>query len=167
MPSLSQALPLGYLPSPHSAFQEHAAHTAGWPAMLSSKGSLGTCIPKGVSTFLGRAFTAHNRLEIPSEILRVSLSMANQGTTCSGGRSRRALWRCSRCASAAIGAPTHLASSRTRCSAGCTRRRRRREHGRCGTGQPISPVAPTRHKPSTCQQACCLRPYHLNNMGHS
>ncbi len=34
--------------------------------MLSSKGSLGTCIPKGVSTFLGRAFTAHVLNEIDS-----------------------------------------------------------------------------------------------------
>jgi CHAT domain len=56
---LSQALPLGYLSSPHSAFQEHAAHTTRWPVVLSSKGSQGTCIPCGVSTFLFAAFTAH------------------------------------------------------------------------------------------------------------
>src|SRR5215831_18537103 len=37
--SLSQAPRLGYLPSPHSAFQEYAAHMARWPTMLSSKGS--------------------------------------------------------------------------------------------------------------------------------
>ncbi len=36
--------------------------------MLSSKGSLGTCIPKGVSTFLGRAFTAHVLHEIDSHV---------------------------------------------------------------------------------------------------
>jgi hypothetical protein len=41
MASLSQALPLEDLPSSHSAFQEHAAHIARWPAMLSSKGSRG------------------------------------------------------------------------------------------------------------------------------
>ena len=59
MSSLSQALPLEYLPSSHSAFQEHAAHTARWPAVLSSKGSRGTCIPQGLLTFLHYAFTAH------------------------------------------------------------------------------------------------------------
>src|SRR5215813_7857455 len=51
--------PLGYLPSPHVAFQEHAPHTAGWPAVLSSNGSRGTCIPRGLTTFLQGAFTAH------------------------------------------------------------------------------------------------------------
>jgi hypothetical protein len=40
------------VPSSHSAFQEHAAHTARWPAVLSSKGSRGTCIPQGLLTFL-------------------------------------------------------------------------------------------------------------------
>src|SRR5262245_16870781 len=59
MASLSQAPRLGDLPSPHGAFQEHAAHIAKWPAMLSSKGSRGTCIPRGLSTFLPCAFTAH------------------------------------------------------------------------------------------------------------
>src|SRR5712692_10310410 len=59
MPSLSQALLLEYLPSSHSAFQGHAAHTARWPGMLSSKGSSDTCISDSVSTFLYRAFTAH------------------------------------------------------------------------------------------------------------
>jgi hypothetical protein len=57
---LSQALPLGYLSSPHSAFQEHATHTTRWPVVLSSKGSQGTCIPCGVATFLLAAFTAHS-----------------------------------------------------------------------------------------------------------
>src|SRR5262249_42367165 len=51
--------PLGYLPSPHVAFQEHAPHTAGWSAVLSSNGSRGTCIPRGLTTFLQGAFTAH------------------------------------------------------------------------------------------------------------
>src|SRR6266446_5795055 len=46
MASLSQALLLGYLPSPHSAFQEHAAHPIEWSMALSSKGSSGTCIPE-------------------------------------------------------------------------------------------------------------------------
>src|SRR6266487_4958679 len=47
------------VPSPHGTFQEHAAHIAKWPAMLSSKGSRGTCIPRGLSTFLPCACTAH------------------------------------------------------------------------------------------------------------
>src|SRR6266702_475797 len=47
------------VPSPHGTFQEHAAHIAKWPAMLSSKGSRGTCIPRGLSTFLQCAFSAH------------------------------------------------------------------------------------------------------------
>src|SRR5262245_36191098 len=48
MASNSQAMLLGYLLSPHIAFQGHAAHTARWPAMLSPNGSSGTCIPDGV-----------------------------------------------------------------------------------------------------------------------
>src|SRR5216683_659500 len=48
MAFLSQALHLGYLLSPHSAFQGHAAHTARWPAMLSPNGSSDTCISDGV-----------------------------------------------------------------------------------------------------------------------
>ena len=51
--------PIGYLPSPHVAFQEHAPHTARWSAVLSSNGSRGTCIPRGLTTFLQGAFTAH------------------------------------------------------------------------------------------------------------
>ena len=57
--SLSQALLLGYLLSPHSAFQEHAAHVVEWSITLNSNGSWGTCIPQGVTTFLLHAFTAH------------------------------------------------------------------------------------------------------------
>jgi len=57
--SLSQALLLGYLLSPHSAFQEHAAHVVEWSITLNSNGSWGTCIPQGVTTFLFHAFTAH------------------------------------------------------------------------------------------------------------
>src|SRR2546425_7101184 len=59
MSSLSHAPRLGDLPSPHGTLQEHAAHIAKWPAMLSSKGSQGTCIPRGLATFLQCAFTAH------------------------------------------------------------------------------------------------------------
>mgnify|MGYP001596864213 CR=1 FL=1 len=59
MSFLSQAPPLGGLLPPHGAFQEHAAHIMEWSMMLSSKGSLGTCIPRGLLTFLHTAFTAH------------------------------------------------------------------------------------------------------------
>src|SRR4030095_16160310 len=59
MLSLSQAPPLGDLPSPHGAFQGHAAHTMRWPMMLSPKGSVGACIPTGVFAFLPCAFAAH------------------------------------------------------------------------------------------------------------
>ena len=48
MSSLSQAPRLGGLLPPHGAFQDHAAHKAEWSALLRPKGSLGTCIPKGV-----------------------------------------------------------------------------------------------------------------------
>src|SRR5262245_54835544 len=48
MALLSQALHLGYLLSPHSAFQGHAAHTARWLAMLRPNGSSDTCIADGV-----------------------------------------------------------------------------------------------------------------------
>src|SRR5262244_2131301 len=48
MALLSQALHLGYLLSPHSAFQGYAAHTARWPAMLRPNGSSATCIADGV-----------------------------------------------------------------------------------------------------------------------
>src|SRR5438093_8465561 len=48
MALLSQALHLGYLLSPHRAFQGHAAHTARWPTMLSPNGSSDTCLSEGV-----------------------------------------------------------------------------------------------------------------------
>ena len=59
MVSLSQALRLGGLLPPHSAFQGHAAHLMRWPMRLSPNGSRGTCIPQGLVTFLHAAFTAH------------------------------------------------------------------------------------------------------------
>ena len=64
MSFLSQAPPLGGLLPPHGAFQEHAAHTLEWSRVLSSKGSLGTCIPRGLLTFLHAAFTAHCRVAL-------------------------------------------------------------------------------------------------------
>src|SRR5215831_7669821 len=68
MASLSQAPRLGYLPSPHVAFQEHAAHMARWPTMLNSKGSWSTCILQGLTTFLPCAFTAHRQPAIEGPI---------------------------------------------------------------------------------------------------
>src|SRR5262249_50510587 len=68
MSSLSQAPRLGYLPSPHSAFQEYATHMARWPAMLNSKGSWSTCILQGLTTFLQCAFTAHRQPAIEGTI---------------------------------------------------------------------------------------------------
>src|SRR5262244_1341083 len=59
MSSLSQALHLGYLPSPHSAFQGHAAHVMQWRITLNPKDSWDTYISQGVDTFLPTAFTAH------------------------------------------------------------------------------------------------------------
>jgi hypothetical protein len=52
MAFLNQALLIGYLPSPHSAFQDHAAHPLRWFKELRSKGSGGTCILPGISAFL-------------------------------------------------------------------------------------------------------------------
>src|SRR5262245_42604089 len=71
MASLSQAPRLGYLPSPHVAFQEHAAHMARWPTMLNSKGSWSTCILQGLTTFLQCAFTAHCQPAIERSIAYV------------------------------------------------------------------------------------------------
>src|SRR5499433_4425556 len=68
MASLSQAPRLGYLPSPHVAFQEHAAHMARWPTMLNSKGSWSTCILQGLTTFLQCAFTAHRQPTIEGTV---------------------------------------------------------------------------------------------------
>ena len=65
MSFLSQAPPLEGLSPSHGAFQEHAAHNTKWPALLSSKGSSGTCIPEGISAFLHAAFTAH-RAGVPT-----------------------------------------------------------------------------------------------------
>jgi hypothetical protein len=61
-PCHSSAQPplLGGLPPPHGACQEHAAHLVEWSTTLRSKGSSGTCIPEGVSTFFHAAFTAHS-----------------------------------------------------------------------------------------------------------
>jgi hypothetical protein len=44
--SRSTLRPRVAVPSPHNAFQEHAAHMTRWPVMLGSKGSSSTCIPE-------------------------------------------------------------------------------------------------------------------------
>src|SRR6266849_7899186 len=67
MSFLSHAPPLGGLSPPHGAFQEYAAHTLEWSKVLSSKGSMGTCIPKGVTTFF---HTASRRTERRLEAVR-------------------------------------------------------------------------------------------------
>src|SRR5215469_7156837 len=74
MASNSQAMRLGYLLSPHIAFQGHAAHTARWPAMLSPNGSSGTCIPDGVyhipmPCLHGATYPPHYRMAFASSIL--------------------------------------------------------------------------------------------------
>jgi len=58
--SSAKTPPLGGLPPPHGALQEQAAHLVEWSTTLSFKGSSGTCIPKGVTTFFHAAFTAHS-----------------------------------------------------------------------------------------------------------
>src|SRR5712692_6548591 len=60
MSFLSQTPPLGGLSPPQGVFQGHAAHLAEWSATLRPKGSWGTCIPQGVTTFFHTAFTAHS-----------------------------------------------------------------------------------------------------------
>lgn len=52
MSSLSQAQPLGYLPSPHCAFQGDATHTMRWPMMLTPNDS------RGVGRIRARYLTA-------------------------------------------------------------------------------------------------------------
>src|SRR5215471_8613490 len=70
MALLSQALHLGYLLSPHSAFQGHAAHTARWPAMLSPNGSSDTCIFDGIFHIPMPCF--HGALPVYPKVLRHS-----------------------------------------------------------------------------------------------
>jgi hypothetical protein len=60
--------PLGGLPPPHGAFQEHAAHLVEWSTTLSSKGSLGACTPKVLphsSTPLSRRTATKERTLFP------------------------------------------------------------------------------------------------------
>src|SRR6266851_4514958 len=82
MALLSQALHLGYLLSPHSAFQGHAAHTARWPGKLSSKGSSDTCISAGVFHIPMPCFTAHGPVMVrdPVAIIAINAPDRDRGT---------------------------------------------------------------------------------------
>src|SRR6266699_5701966 len=63
MPSLSQALHLGDLPFPHSAFQDHATHTAGWPACL---GPTAHGVPVYLKVLLHSSIMLHGAVRLPS-----------------------------------------------------------------------------------------------------
>src|SRR6266446_2617536 len=62
MPSLSQALHLGDLPFPHSAFQDHATHTAGWPACL---GPTAHGVPVYLKVLLHSSIMLHGAVWLP------------------------------------------------------------------------------------------------------
>ena len=78
MALLSQALHLGYLLSPHRAFQGHAAHTARWPAMLSPNGSSDTCISDGVFHVPMPCF--HGALPVYPKVVTTFLHNASRRT---------------------------------------------------------------------------------------
>src|SRR5262249_54127866 len=78
MALLSQALHLGYLLSPHSAFQGHAAHTARWPVMLRPNGSSATCIADGVFHILMSCF--HGAPPVCPKVLRLSYRVLSRRT---------------------------------------------------------------------------------------
>ena len=71
MSSLSQALLLEYLPSSHSAFQDHAAHIVEWSTMLRPNGSWGTCIPQGMIHSLNALHGAPFEFPIRPHVLQV------------------------------------------------------------------------------------------------
>ena len=78
MALLSQALHLGYLLSPHRAFQGHAAHTARWPTMLSPNGSSDTCISDGVFHIPMPCF--HGALPVYPQVITTFLHNASRRT---------------------------------------------------------------------------------------
>src|ERR1043166_9994407 len=107
MALLSQALHLGYLLSPHSAFQGHAAHTARWPAMLSSNGSSDTGIADGVFHIPMPCF--HGAIPVYPKVVTTFLYNASR-------RTRRAMH-------ASCESPWHSLAKRTRLG-GCRLRSR-------------------------------------------
>src|SRR5215468_3460890 len=94
MALLSQALHLGYLLSPHSAFQGHAAYTARWPTMLNPNGSSDTCISDGVFHIPMPCF--HGALPVYPKVL-LHFSIMLHGAAQAGGTrlntTRGACWR--------------------------------------------------------------------------
>src|SRR5213594_362137 len=98
MALLSQALHLGYLLSPHRAFQGHAAHTARWPTMLSPNGSSDTCISDGVFHIPMPYF--HGALPVYPKVVTTFLHNASR-------RTRRAMH-------ASCESPWHSLAKRTR-----------------------------------------------------
>src|SRR6266568_400117 len=98
MALFSQALHLGYLLSPHSAFQGHAAHTARWPTMLSPNGSSDTCISDGVFHIPMPCF--HGALPVYPKVVTTFLHNASR-------RTRRAMH-------ASCASPWHSLAKRTR-----------------------------------------------------
>src|SRR6266704_6926779 len=78
MALFSQALHLGYLLSPHRAFQGHAAYTARWPTMLSPNGSSDTCISDGVFHIPMPCF--HGALPVYPQVINTFLHNASRRT---------------------------------------------------------------------------------------
>ena len=78
MASNSQAMLLGYLLSPHIAFQGHAAHTARWPAMLSPNSSSDTYISDGVFHIPMPCF--HGAIPVYPQVITTFLHNASRRT---------------------------------------------------------------------------------------
>ena len=76
------------VPSPHGVFQVHAAHAPEWSGALNTKGSLGTWIPNGVTTFPHVAFTAHGAEAVGGQVQCLVRRGLDWGTDFSGRASR-------------------------------------------------------------------------------
>src|SRR5262245_10284885 len=81
---LSQAPHLGYLPSPHGAFQGHAAHVAQWLATLSPKGSWDACTSQAL---------LHSHIALSRRTESASHSMGYEHASSIGGEQGR-IHRC-------------------------------------------------------------------------